>query len=438
MEFVLNLPAYIKVFSGFSLILILAALRLPLGYATLIATAVLFAISGISLAGLKILAFDFCAPESSLLMVIVFMLMIFSEALRKSGRMELAVAALRRQIKNPKLLLGGLPALVGLLPMPGGALFSAPLVDAVDNEKTIAPLDKVAINYWFRHLWEYWWPLYPGVVLAIKYSTLPAGIFFAVQIPLTIASFAAGTFFIMLRIKNIPTTRTVPAATGQSTTAVTAIFAALWPILLLIVISLAGTAVLPQVGINANLANLVSMLGALIVASLLIFVLQPHCIKPSFKRAVDRETWMLLLIVGGIQLFSLVLQLPLGDNVTLVMLMRNEFMALGVPIWGIILIVPFVSGLVTGVAFGFVGISFPLVFALLGAHPSINELAATTVLAYGFGYIGMTISPIHVCFVVTASYFKCNLYKTFALLWKPVAAMAVATAILGVGYYFIY
>ena len=91
----------------------------------------------------------------------------------------------------------GLPALVGLLPMPAGAAFSAPLVASVDTEDELEPAHKAAINYWFRHLWEYWWPLYPGVLLAITYSGLSAAIFYLIQIPFTLVAAATGYFFIL-------------------------------------------------------------------------------------------------------------------------------------------------------------------------------------------------------------------------------------------------
>ena len=43
--------------------------------------------------------------------------------------------------------------------MPAGALFSAPFVAAVDEGGELESSHKVAINYWFRHIWEDWWPL---------------------------------------------------------------------------------------------------------------------------------------------------------------------------------------------------------------------------------------------------------------------------------------
>ena len=71
-----------------------------------------------------------------------------------------------------KTLLVSVTALIGFIPMPGGALFSAPLVEACDTEHRLSNDTKTRINYWFRHMWEYWFPLYAGVIMALQITGL--------------------------------------------------------------------------------------------------------------------------------------------------------------------------------------------------------------------------------------------------------------------------
>ncbi len=94
-----------------------------------------------------------------------------------------------------------LPALVGLLPMPDGALFSAPLVNDCDSPGAVLPLVKGRINYWFRHVWEYWWPLYGGVLLAVELSGLQIEHFVAAGVPITFFSIAGGWLFLLRRVE---------------------------------------------------------------------------------------------------------------------------------------------------------------------------------------------------------------------------------------------
>ncbi len=200
-EFLLNAPAYVKVGVSFAGILLTNRLGASLGLAILLFSVVLSLWSGTGIPGLVFQVQSFGMPENYLLPVVILLLLFFTESLNKAGRMERTVAALKSWLNNKKMLLAGLPALVGLLPMPGGAIFSAPLVASIDGSGELDARQKVAINYWFRHIWEYWWPLYPGVILAIRYSELPTAIFLLIQIPFTIAAAIGGYFFILKKVK---------------------------------------------------------------------------------------------------------------------------------------------------------------------------------------------------------------------------------------------
>ena len=43
--------------------------------------------------------------------------------------------------------------------MPGGAIFSAPLVKGAAEGLDATPGQLSLVNYWFRHVWEVAWPL---------------------------------------------------------------------------------------------------------------------------------------------------------------------------------------------------------------------------------------------------------------------------------------
>ena len=174
-ELLLSVPAYAKV--GLSLAGILLANRfgLSLGFAILLFSLILSMWSGTGLSGLWFQVASFEDPENYMLPVVILLLLFFTEALDRTGRMERTVNALKNWLKSKRMLLAGLPALVGLLPMPAGALFSAPMVASVDSKEELDPQHKAAINYWFRHIWEYWWPLYPGVIIAMSaFNMIPA------------------------------------------------------------------------------------------------------------------------------------------------------------------------------------------------------------------------------------------------------------------------
>jgi integral membrane protein (TIGR00529 family) len=434
MDLIAHVPAFARVGASFLGILVAYRLGLRLGYSILLFASVLTLWTGTGFAGAAFQARMLASPENYLLLAVILMLLFFTEALDKTGRMRRTIDALEAWLKSPRLLLAGFPALVGLLPMPGGALFSAPLVAAVDKDNRLPPAHKVAINYWFRHIWEYWWPLYPGIILAIKYAGIPSALFFLIQMPYTVVSALAGFFFIM---------RKVGAAGGAAPLGrldLRAALSALWPIALLVAMSLAGSFVLPAAGMTRTLANIVGMVGGLVAGLVAVFAGNPGALRRAATLFAKRNTWDMMLLVLGIQVFSAALSCPLGGakSATLVTAMRDEFLAMGIPIGLVIALIPFISGAVTGVAFGFVGASFPIVFALLGTSPALHVVCAATVFAYGCGYVGMLLSPVHICFVVTNEYFKTRLCSSYRYILAPALCVLAACLIMSGVYYYLF
>ena len=99
--------------------------------------------------------------------------------------------------------------------------------------------------------------------------------------------------------------------------------------------------------------------------------------------------------------------------------MRSELNCWGFPIIFIIMFLPFISGMTTGLTIGFVGASFPIIMSLIGPNPGIREVLSTTVFAYTFGYMGMILSPVHICLIVTNEHFKTSLTDSMIKLIRP-------------------
>jgi len=137
MDWLLNVPAYVKVGSSFLGILLMTRFKMPLGVAILTFSVLLTLWTGTGLKGLSFQIDSFALPQNYLLPVIILLLLFFGDSLNKTGRLDRTIVALKSWLRSKHIILAGLPALVGLLPMPAGALFSAPFVDAVDQNKEI-------------------------------------------------------------------------------------------------------------------------------------------------------------------------------------------------------------------------------------------------------------------------------------------------------------
>jgi hypothetical protein len=132
----------------------------------------------------------------------------------------------------------------------------------------------------------------------------------------------------------------------------------------------------------------------------------------------------MLLLIAAIMVFK-----GMITDSQAVIQIRNELGAHDVPVILIIFIMPFLSGLITGIAIGFVGASFPLIIPLFQtAHPF--DYLSYAALAYTSGYIGMMLSPVHLCFLVTKDYFKTSHLKIYRHLFMPALTVMVSAALI--------
>jgi uncharacterized protein len=352
------------------------------------------------------------------LLFVVGLLMVMSRIMERAGQMHRLVRTFTRLTHDPRTVGSVMTAMVGLLPMPGGALFSAPLVDTSLSGQNVSAEQKALVNYWFRHIWEYWWPLYPGAVLAVTLLKVQTWPYIAFMSPLTLVTALVGILFILKPMGRFP-----PSGGGERSWSTVKEF--LWEMMpILVVILVIGViagfeALLGSFGIQVRVPGAISILPGLLSAIAWVCVVNkvpPVRIRSAF---LDRGVIPMLLLVLAIIVF----QGTLVESKA-VFEMRDELTAYQVPLLAVFTIIPFLSGMLTGIAVGFVGLSFPLVVPMFPTS-SFFEYMSCAALAYTFGYMGMMLSPVHLCFLVTKDYYKANLLKCYRhVLWPALTVMA--------------
>ena len=357
------------------------------------------------------------------ILLIVWLIMVMSKIMKEAGQMERLVSSFSRLSGDPRTVGTVMTALIGLLPMPGGALFSAPMVDASLGNLPVNKEQKTIINYWFRHVWEYWWPIFPGVILVVALLKVETWVYISIMAPVTAISILAGAFFIL---RPIPTN-------GQEETkqvswkALSRFLREIMPILIIIFFILfqAGlTRILALIGLHFAMPGTLSILPGL-VAALVWVVASNHL--PAYKiRAslVDRGSVSLLLLIVAIMIFQGVLK-----ESQAALEIRSELLSYGIPLSLVIMLLPFFAGLITGIAVGFVGTSFPLIIPMFPENSLAGYLSSAG-LAFTFGFMGMMLSPVHLCFLVTKDYYGASLIKSYRYLILPaLSVMGVVTAV---------
>jgi len=350
------------------------------------------------------------------ILLIVWLVMVMSRIMKEAGQMERLVASFARLSGDPRTVASVMTALIGLLPMPGGALFSAPMVDASMPKLNVNREQKTIINYWFRHVWEYWWPVFPGVILAIALLKVETWVYIASMAPLSAISIAAGLLLILRPI--------APAEQEEekdfSSEGLRSFLKEILPILIIIgfiVFHGVLTKVLSSLGIQLVLPAAFSIFPG-IIAALLWVAMSNHLpwgrMKSSF---FDRSAVSILLLVLAIMVFQGALKESQASAQ-----IRSELLAYQIPVSLVIMILPFLSGFITGIAVGFVGTSFPLIIPMLPENDSVGYLAAAG-LSFVYGFMGMMLSPVHLCFLVTKDYYHASLLRSYRYLLLPVLSV---------------
>lgn len=84
--------------------------------------------------------------------IATFRIMWLSELYKKTSVIRDLSESLSRIVKNSKIVLSVLPTILGLLPVAGGALMSAPIVELEAEKLKMKAEKKAYVNVWFRHL----------------------------------------------------------------------------------------------------------------------------------------------------------------------------------------------------------------------------------------------------------------------------------------------
>jgi len=106
-----------------------------------------------------------------------------------------------------------------------------------------------------------------------------------------------------------------------------------------------------------------------------------------------------IVMIAGIMLFKETLEVSGA-----VRNLSDLFIQHGVPVVPVFCLLPFTAGMLTGHTVGFVGGTFPLLVTVAGkaSPPLIN-------LAFVSGFIGVLLSPVHLCLILTREYFAADL-----------------------------
>lgn len=371
---------------SFAVVIGLIRLKVNIGISIFIGSVILGLLFGMKPYNLvRSLYLSTTSWETIRLILIIVFIMALTSVFSQIGYLHDMETAIKELFPRAKYSLAMLPALIGLMPMPAGALVSAPMIEQVANRLKLKPEEETVINYWFRHVWEHSWPMYQAIIIASALTGVSVREFSLKMFPLTIIMVTIGYLLLIRPVKDYEKIK------GDRRKGALLLVKTTYPILVIIFISII-------LGYDMVYGALIGFLSAFI----------PHFRRVSKKEIIKHALQpKIVFLLIAVMYFKYLLQVTGA-----VQSLPRAILELNLPVVLVIVLTPFLVGLMTGISFASVGMTFPL---LLPFFTGFNRIA----LAYLSGYMGMLFSPVHLCLVFSAEYYNAELGRVYRQMLAP-------------------
>lgn len=340
------------------------------------------------------------------ILFILYSIAVLEYTLRITGMLNKLIINLKKVFRDDRLVLGLLPAFLGFLPSPGGALFSAPLVDEASKNLEISNEKKSFINFWFRHVWETVFPLFPGLILAAAMSKLPLYDLIFHMAPASLVCIAAGCLIVFTKKLQKKHDAAIDIIIKVNAAVIIDLVLNLLPILIIIF------------GALFLKINILALIATAIVWTFIQTGTKFREIKKIFADTLYSQNLMLIV---AIMMFAGILE-DSGASKAI----PETFAEMNIPVYFIFIAMPLSLGILTGINTAFVGLSFPILAGLAGGL-NVNNVS----LAYLSGMAGVMLSPLHLCLILTLNYFKADPVKFYKLMLFPASILIILAMLLG-------
>ena len=390
----LNPPTAIVI--AFCLLGLMLYKRVKLGI-TLNVTALALALLSLEWQQIPSVIYDTTVSLLTIAVVLAtFAIMFLSLLYKETGYIEHLSTSLSKILKSPKIVLSLLPAIIGFLPVAGGALMSAPIVDTEGDKLKLTPEKKSYVNIWFRHTI---FPVYPVSQLLITTAALmgvPLSTLILRQIPVVIVMVIVGYFFSFWKVSKVQSKENAEADASLNSNLKEFLIAFL-PILTTIIV----VALFSVIDIGLPEQNLSVLIATLVGLAVLIGIS-----KASLRTIAESlKNWTVydvtIAAYGAFLLRNTMVEAGISN------IFQGLITSGTLDIAYVIVVVPIILGFLTGSPLTSITISASIL------NPDIVSLPQTAAMIYMGAYLGYVITPTHLCFTFTTDYFKSPIEKVY-------------------------
>jgi integral membrane protein (TIGR00529 family) len=384
-----------------ALFVVLMYRRVGLGVSLTVA-AFLMSLLSLGISGTATVLSETCLDQTTLTLVFAsFFIILLSILYRETGLVNVLTRSLGGFIKNSKLTVSLLPAVIGLLPVAGAALMSAPMVEAEADKLGLDKSKKTYINIWFRHAILPIYPISQFLILTVALTGTSIDSLIARQAPIVAVMIIVGYFIGLRKIRNIKNadseTKSNPKANLKG------LAYSFSPIIITIILTAA-------LNVNIAISTLVGAITLLAITRTKVTALQ--------KVLKNRALWEVTLAAFAALLLRNV-TLASGASQILGSALANTNLSEII----VLSAVPAVIGFLLGSPSGAMALSVPIL------AETVTFIPKNVSLIYISAYLGYLGAPTHLCLVFTAQYFRTSISKSYKYLIPSIIVSIIAALI---------
>lgn len=340
------------------------------------------------------------------LFVAAYLVSVLVSLYRDTGMVDRLARGLVSALRRPRLVLMFVPAVLGVLSIPGGALMSAPVVDRVGEKLELDKAEKLFVNIWFRHLIFLVYPLSSVILVTSALADVDVWSLIARNFPAFCVMASTG-YFLVLRGKRIG----VPHfaflnARGD-------LFVSLLPLMLAVFLSLVF-----QLFLGWILPPYFLVASGVAVGIVTLAVSSKTDVRSVARSALSKLPLEVFATTVGIVFLRVAFSVSGASSAVAEAVGRA-----GLEGWVLLVVLPFVFSYLTGNSLSGVAISYPILEGIIDIK--ISEAA----LLFDSAFLGYLSSPAHMCYVYTAQYLKANFTSGYKYM-VPATALVLLAAVL--------
>lgn len=364
--------------------------KVPIGLAICICAVLMATLGGLGLLDFKeVFIATFFDIAKIQRYIVVIEIGILGVLLRKYKIIDDVIKYLLEVVKSRRIVLMFIPALVGLLSVPGGAIISAPFIDKLGDESNLSSNQKAIINLIYRHIAMHILPYTTGfLVVTSLVPQISVYKLIGLNSIFVILYLAIGYFLYLRKVQNDRTSSVGPILPSLFNLLIYTL-----PVYLAVLLNIFFQ--IPfYIGMIANL--------------LVIYLLQPT--KGFLMDIVRAFNIRILLAFIGVYLIQGVIG-KMESITTLLTLIFNNSQAI---MFGII-VTSFFFGMTTGFQPTALGVVLPILITL---PISESRLLFYCHFTFVWSFMGYFFSPLHLCQLFTCEYLKISTIDLYKDYWK--------------------